>query len=217
MSNSMRRVPMLLSLVLLLVSPVAALAGPPLICQPFDAGPSAVLRWGTGPGWNTPDRSYDVRQLTADTLRLLTPDAPILARMENLRRATIYAAQDRRVADELLAALVNSTTTAPAGRARTLAHFDAGYLIESYRQATHVAKWDMLAAAERSAWALREAPKGLDGYRLVIQAIEAGPNAEMEFAASLLQGGRVAEAHRRKAEAGAAPGSLLAKNLRRPN
>src|SRR5687768_18327176 len=41
-------------------------------------------------------RSYDVQQLTTDTLRLLTAEAPILARMENMRRATIYAAQNKR-------------------------------------------------------------------------------------------------------------------------
>jgi hypothetical protein len=88
----------------LLAVSTAATAGPPLICHPFDAGPAAVLPWGQGPGWNTPDRSYDVERLTADTLRLLSPEAPVRARMENLRRATIYASKDRRVAAELLAA-----------------------------------------------------------------------------------------------------------------
>ncbi len=61
----------------------AAEAGPPLICHAFDAGSSALLPWGQGQGWDTPDRSYDVHRLTADTVRLLTADAPILARMEN--------------------------------------------------------------------------------------------------------------------------------------
>ena len=52
-----------------------------------------LLPWAQGQGWNTPGPSYDVHKLTADTLKLLTPDAPILARMENtaarddLRRA----------------------------------------------------------------------------------------------------------------------------------
>ena len=110
----------------LLVLPSAAEAGPPLLCHPFDPGSSAVLPWGSGPSWNTLDRSYDVRRLTADTLRLLSPEAPILARMENLRRATIYASQDRRVAEELLAAVVARTTSTTPGAKDPLALFDPG-------------------------------------------------------------------------------------------
>jgi hypothetical protein len=214
MSNSLRRVPMLIVAVLFVLSPAAAYAGPPLICHPFDPGPAAVLPWGSGPGWNTPDRTYDVRRLRGDTLRLLTPDMPILARMETLRRATIYAARNRQVADELLTAIVERTTSAPAGPTRTLALFDAGYLIETYRQATHLASGDMLAAPDRPTWAFWRASTRPDGYGLLLQALEAGANPEMEFAASLMKEGRVSEAHRRKAEAGATPGSLLAKNLR---
>ena len=41
-----------------------------------------------------------------------------------------------------------------------------------------------------------------------------GPNPEMEFAASLMKEGATSAEHRRRAQAGAAPGSLLAKNLR---
>ena len=72
-------------------------AGPPLICHPFDAGSAALLPWGPGQGWNAPDRAYDVQRLPADTLRLLTPTTPVLARMEIMRRATIYASQNHTV------------------------------------------------------------------------------------------------------------------------
>ena len=147
----------------LFVLPGTAEAGPPLICHPFDAGSSAVLPWGSGPSWNTPDRSYDVRRLTADTLRLLSPDTPILARMENLRRATIYASQDGESPKSSLAAVVARTTSATPGAKNPIALFDAGYLIESYRQATHIYNWDMLSSAERSTWAIRQEPRGLDG------------------------------------------------------
>ena len=198
----------------LFILPSTAEAGPPLICHPFDPGSASVLPWGSGPSWNTPDRSYDVKRLTADTLRLLSPDAPILARMENLRRATIYASQDRRVAEELLASVL-ARTTATIDR-NPLAQFDAGYLIESYRQATHIYNWNMLSTADQSAWAIRQEPRGLDGYAMLLKALEAGPNPEMEFAASLMKEGRLSEQHRRRAEAGARPGSLLAKNLRKP-
>lgn len=181
---------------------VPAEAGPPLICHPFDAGASAVLPWGTGPGWNTPDPAYDVGRLTSDTLRLLDAKMPILARMENLRRATIYAAKDRRVAAELLAALLGRALTSEArGTRDALAWFDAGHLVESYRQASHIAGRDMLSGA-------------IDGYRFVQKALElTGSSPEIEFAASLMTEGAVSATHRRRAQAGAAAGSLLARNL----
>lgn len=191
---------------------VAAEAGPPLICRAFDAGSAPMLPWGQGQGWDTPSRSYDVSRLTADTVALLAPDAPILARMENLRRATIYAARDRKAATELMSALMKR---AEAGGSRDgLAWFDAGYLVESYRQASHIYRWDMLTAAERTKWTLRSEPGGIDGYAMVVKAIAmAGPNPEMEFAASLMKAGTVSAEHRRRAVAGARSGSLLARNL----
>jgi hypothetical protein len=203
----------LIALGLVLSLAAVAEAGPPLICHAFDAGTASLLPWSPGQGWNTPDRAYDVKKLTTDTLRLLTPDAPILARMENLRRATIYAASDREVASELLAAVRGRAQSAEGAR-DPLAQFDAGYLVESYRQATHIYKWDMLTPAERGKWTLRSEPKNVDGYALVTKAITmTGTNPEMEFAASLMKEGPVSTEHRRKAIAGAKAGSLLAKNL----
>jgi len=193
----------------------AAEAGPPLICHPFDAGTASLLPWSSGQGWNTPDRSYDVQRLTTDTLRLLSSDAPILARMENLRRATIYASQDRRVAAELLAAVLGRALTEAGHGSRTpLAWFDAGYLVESYRQASHIYSWNMLGQAERSSWTLRSEPQGIDGYSFVRKALElTGSNPEIEYAASLMREGAASAEHRRRAVAGAPAGSLLAKNL----
>lgn len=191
-----------------------AQAGPPLICHPFEVGSAPVLPWAAGQNWNNPDRSYDVQRLTADTLRLLTPDTPVLARMENLRRATIYASQDREVAAQLLSAVLGKALAVPGGSRDPLAWFDAGYLVESYRQATTTFRWDMLSAAERERWTLREAPASVDGYAYVRKAIDlAGTNPEMEFAASLMKSGTVSAEHRRRAEAGATRGSLLARNL----
>ena len=193
-------------------------AGPPLICHPFDAGSAALLPWGSGPGWNNPDRSYDVQKLTADTLRLLTPTAPVLARMENMRRATIYAGQDRKVAAALLKAVVDRAKSAgPGGKeAVSMAWFDAGYLIETYRQGEGAAGFNMLAGADSVLADFRNVrlTSGAEGYGLVLKALQiAGQNADMEFAASLMQRGAVAAEHRRRAAAGATPGSLLAKNL----
>jgi hypothetical protein len=191
----------------------AAEAGPPLICHAFDAGSAPLLSWAKGQSWDSPDASYDVTRLTPDTLRLLSPDAPILARMENMRRATIYAARNRAAAGELMSAVMKRAQAA-AGSNDPLAWFDAGYLVESYRQASHIYKWDMLTKVERTKWTLRDEPNGVDGYALVQKAITmTGSSAEMEFAASLMKDGPAAAEHRRRAVAGAKAGSLLAKNL----
>ena len=82
-----------------------ALAGPPLICHPFETSGGKLIAWGSGPGWNTPDRSYDIKTLVADTNAVLTADAPILTRMENMRRATIYAMRDPAICTVDLALL----------------------------------------------------------------------------------------------------------------
>jgi hypothetical protein len=192
-------------------------AGPPLICHPFDVGAAVTLPWGPSAGWNAPDRSYDIQRLTADTLRLLTPSTPVLTRMETLRRATIYARQDRTVSEALLKAVLDRVKAAPQGSRDPLAWFDAGYLIESYRQmksAGGAGSWEMLAGAERLWTDFRNDPRAVDGYGFVKKAIQlAGSNAEMEFAASLMQQGATAAQHRQRASAGAPAGSLLAKNL----
>jgi hypothetical protein len=192
-------------------------AGPPLICHPFDVGSATTLPWGPGTGWNSPAPSYDVQRLTADTLKLLTPATPVLARMETMRRATIYARQDRKVSDALLKAVLDRAKATPQTSRDPLPWFDAGYLIESYRQmksAGGAGTWEMLAGAEHL-WAdFHHDPRAVAGYGFVRKAIQlAGSSAEMEFAASLMQQGAVAAEHRQRAAAGAPAGSLLAKNL----
>lgn len=195
--------------------PRQAFAGPPLVCHPFQTGSAALLPWGPGPGWNTPARGYDVERLTADTLGLLTPEAPVLARMENMRRAVLYASRDRRVAGELLAAVFSRALTAAAeGRADRLAWFDAGYLVETFRHARHAFEWNMLSPAERATWRLGATPDDLDGYAMVRKALTLGPpSPDMEFAASLMTQGEVSRAHSGRARAAAPEGSLLARNL----
>jgi hypothetical protein len=185
-----------------------ALAGPPLICHPFVTESGKLIAWGSGPGWNTPDHSYDIKRLVADTTAALRPDAPVLTRMENLRRATIYAMRDAAVADQLLKALLNrALSTSNNGSA----WFDAGYLVEAYRQGEHM-RADRRNA---SAWAAVDETIRVDGYGFVKKAIaQLGPNAEMEFAASLMTTGAVAETHRARAKTAGA-GSLVAKNLAR--
>lgn len=185
-----------------------ALAGPPLICFPFQTDGGKLIAWGTGPGWNTPDRSYDIKKLVADTTAVLTPEAPLLTRMENMRRATIYAMRDPQVAQQLLKTVMDR---ALATTRDSDAWFDAGYLIETYKQAAAIRE---ISNPELRAWAAVDETLKVDGYSWVKKAMSmTAPTAEMEFAASLMTQGPVSSAHRDKALAGSSKGSLLARNL----
>ena len=203
------------TIVVILALPAIGEAGPPLICHPFQTGSEAVLPWGDGSSWNTPDDRYDVQRLTSDTVRLLSRGQPVIARMENLRRATIYAARDQRVASELLSAVLARALSAMAsGAPNADALFDAGYLIESYKQAAALHQSGLRAASTSRRWML-DGEAAADGYAMVRRAIVlAGNNPEMEFAASLMKPGTAADEHRRRATSDAIPGSLLARNLR---
>jgi len=193
----------------------AAHAGPPLICHPFTTDNAPSLPWTGERTWRATEASYDVGRLTADTLALLGPDIPVIARMETLRRATIYAASSPRAANELLRTLLTvAEALARDPQTAALAEFDAGYLIESYRQQSEIDKTDMLAAFARSSGV----PLGtLYGYVMVEKAIAMRPRdvAAMEFAASLMTTDKAAaRRHQSNASAGAAPGSALAANIR---
>ena len=193
----------------------SAQAGPPLICHTIEIGQAKSLPW-ISHSWNlSGGESYDLKNLAPDTLAILDSGAPVLVRMETLRRATLYVRQDPQVARELLAKLQARVTKAEnAGHPDALALFDAGYLVECYKQwigknlppMTDNLPMDPNPAAT------------LDGYALVKKAISLhGQDAEMEFAAALITlEGRQAEhqLHVAKATAGASADSLLAQNLK---
>ena len=109
--------------VLALAAPV--LAGPPLLCHPFNIGDARSLPWdGTRAFWEG-RADYRLEHLAADTEALLTPSTPVIVRMETLRRAALYASADAEIAaglyttfsERLLASQTN-------GRASGLAKFD---------------------------------------------------------------------------------------------
>ncbi len=192
----------------LFLAPLLAFAGTPLICHPYAIGTAASLPGSDGT-WKGVNPAYDRTHLVRDTLALLTPDAPVIVRMETLRRAAIYAtagmrgwstrdgfsAEDKANASALVAALRERLDRAPAS---ALAVFDLGFLNETLRH----------AGVNRDA----------DGYTLLVRARELrGPDAEMEFALALASSwpNRRAEHadHLSRARAGAKSGSLLATNL----
>ena len=199
----------LVAIAALVVFATPALAGPPLICHPFETAGGKLIAWGTGSGWNTPDRSYDIKKIVADTNAVLTADSPILTRMENMRRATIYAMRDPQIAQALLKSVTNRALGTSVD---SLAWFDAGYLIETYKQA--VFQRDK-GNPDLRAWAEVDETIKVDGYNWVkkAMAMTTAPSAEMEFAASLMTQGSLAQAHRAKAVAAAPKGSLIARNI----
>ena len=96
----------------------SAMAGPPLICHAFEIGNAKSLPLD-GHSWNlSGSENYDTKNLASDTLAILTPDTPVLVRMETLRRATLYARKDPIAAKELLARLhARATAAESAGHA----------------------------------------------------------------------------------------------------
>src|SRR5271157_2707142 len=144
------------SVAILLGLTASAQAGPPLICHPFEIGQAKTL---PAVDWNRKGSgSYDLKNLTRDTLAILDSSAPVLVRMETLRRATIYARQDPQVAKELLTRLqARAAISEAAGHPEALAWFDVGYLTETYKQ-----------------WIGKGEPNpatGLDGYGLIKKAL----------------------------------------------
>jgi len=182
-----------------LVLVTAALAGPPLICHPFDIGKEKSLPW-TGTSWNlSGNEGYDTSHLAQDTLALLDTKAPVIVRMETLRRATLYAGKDPIAAKELLTRL---HSRANAKSQDALALFEFGYLVETYNQGL---RKDQNPAA------------GVDGYDFVKRALAIrSADPEMAFAAALITLGKSQadhEEHVRKAMAGAQGDPLLSRNL----
>jgi hypothetical protein len=172
-----------------------ALAGPPMICHPLEIGSEKSLPWGTGIDWDLKIVSYDTRRLTQQTLELLTPNTPVIVRMETLRRAVIYSGQKPELMLDLASRLIERSNKS---HAEPLAAFDVGYFIETAHQ---YSKNDPL--------------KGMDGYSLARKSVATATDpAAVEFGLSLMRASvSWPNDHYRNAVLGAKEGSLLATNL----
>ena len=194
----------------------AALAGPPLLCHPFDTGGAATLPWGKG--WNAPDRQYDTARLQADTLRLLDAGTPVIARMETLRRAAIYASADGTTLRMLASAFDVRITAAKTPSAKAVALFDAGYFAETLQDIERLQGYDMPGIGKVDVAALRSVSAKGDGSLRITEALKLrAEDASMRFAAALVSAAdeRKADynAHAQVARAGAGSDRQLARNI----
>jgi hypothetical protein len=191
-----------------------AIAGPPLICHTIEIGQAKSLPW-ISHNWNlSGGENYDTKNLVRDTLDILTPDTPVLVRMETLRRATLYARKDPLAAKELLARLhARATSAESSGHSDALAWFDVGYLAETYKQWIGQNLPHMTDGMRLD----RNPAAGVDGYALVKKALALRTSdPQMEFAAALITLAGPQEEHRQhalKAIAGAKTDPLLAQNV----
>ena len=194
----------LLALATLFVLASSAVAGPPLVCHPFDIGNAKSLPW-ISHDWNlSGGENYDTKNLSSDTIAILDASRVPLVHMETLRRATLYARKDPVAAKQLLLTLVaRAQSSASSSNPDAFALFDAAYLTEAYKQ------W----LGEKN----QNPANGLDGLTWIKKAIQLrGNDPQMEFAAALITlRGPEAEhqEYAQKATNGAKNDQLLARNL----
>jgi len=192
-----------------------AWAGPPLLCHPFQVQGQPSLPWGAG--WNQPDVRFDLRQLGARTQALLGADTPVIARMETLRRAAIYASADARALTDLSDRLEARITAATTPQARALALFDAGYFDETLEDVVRLQGYDMPGIGRVDATALRRVAARQNGALRIDEAITLRREPALHFAAALVASAHQRDAaqqhHARLARVGADGDTLLLRNL----
>ena len=181
----MLKKPLLALAFALVVTAAPALAGPPLICHPIEIGTARSLPWSSAPGWNGVLPSYDLAHLGDDTVSLLTPQTPVEVRRETLRRAAIYASREAGLPEKLAARLIARANA--AGDADPAAWFDAGYFVETVRQAARLGQ--VLRGDQRVGWTLTADPTHVDGLALIEKAIRMG-GRDMQPAAAFVASAR---------------------------
>jgi hypothetical protein len=194
----------------------SSFAGPPIMCHQLEIGSAQCLPLGAGP--LEAKRGYESKGLVRDTLALLKDESSPLVRMETLRRATVYARADGKLAAELLSRLTARALDAAAGKdpgARAAALFDAGFLAVCYGEMNVEVGYKPGVA------------EGVQGYAWIRSALESvpaegGDRAAMEFGAALavhpamhthLKDSGLYEKHLIKAAECAPAESLVRKNV----
>jgi hypothetical protein len=202
------------ALVALLGVAAPAVAGPPLLCHPFDIGSARSLPWDGTNAWWQGRTDYNLQNLAAETEALLTPSTPVIVRMETLRRAALYASLDGKVAATLLSAVTARANAGAQGAAGASALFDAGYLVETYKQIALLRGERQFADRART---IAGVVGSADGTAMINRAIAQRPDdASLRFAAALVAATADRTAYRDhadKARKGAAQDALLARNI----
>jgi len=194
----------LVALIVLSAS-IPSFGGPPLICHPFHIGGAESISWGEGPF--DPPADADRDELVETVLSHLKPETSVLARMETLRRATIWCNRSTHREQELLLKLMGRALDAEISDEQSaMAWFDAGFFAQSLDQ--NGANFVEGIGVER----------GVIGYAWVRRAIELQPHdPQMHFAAALvtaIHDRDASEKHMRLATEIPADDPLLPKNIR---
>src|SRR5687768_12087217 len=69
-----------LSAALVVAIAAPAIAGPPLLCRPYETGNARSLPWDGSRSWSGDLPGYKLENLIADTEALLTPSTPVIER-----------------------------------------------------------------------------------------------------------------------------------------
>ena len=148
-----------------------ALAGPPGGCIDIEIGAAKSLPWGkTG---QAGAKDYTATQAVTDTLKLLDAQMPPLVRMETIRRAVLYIADNPAQRNRLFAALrLRALDAETMKKAPRWAWFDAGYAQGCFEQ------YGLVDGLRGYAW-LREESEGgaARHFALAILALP-GPDAK---------------------------------------
>ena len=199
--------------VLAIPAPVLAGRCAPL-CRSFEIGDAQSLPWGTA--WWQGRADYNLSTLIADTEALLVPSTPVVVRMETIRRASLYASRDRKLAEQLLSSLMTPARNAEqAGRADALAFLDAAYAANTIFQ---IGAYDDVPQVRELVRHVKGLVRDGDAYALVKKSLALRPDdAGLHFAAALIASLNpdvtAYGEHLRKARAGAGRDALLARNL----
>ncbi len=215
MNKNLRRLFPVFAVLLTLLLPLQTFAGRFLVGKVYDIGDAKSLPWA-GHDWFTPQTNYDLNRLVDDTLALLTPQTPVIVRMETMRRAVLYgeagkvkreinyAPRNDKVTALLLEKLMARVSAAESnGKPDALALFDAGFFLASWRYCYEYEGKSLPA---------------INGYEMMKQASALrNTDAAMEFAAALVAGfgadKSAYQQHLQKAVAGANQDPLLTRNL----
>lgn len=192
----------LMASMVMLASPV--MAGPPLLCFPYEIGSAKSLPWGKDAFKKS--ESYDASKVIEDAVALLKAEKSTLVRMETIRRATLYIEKDSGRAHVLVTKLHEAAKELEeAGKASAAAWFDCGFAAATLSQSgCHVKGLPM-------------SERGAPGTAQIKKALGMTPNdAAMHFGAALvlMDGDRDASnKHMKRALELVEAGSDLAKSM----